>query len=64
MRETAFCTLCGKAMDEFDENQNLTIHTRLGYGSVHDGDLVHIRLCCDCIDSLIDDCVLDPFEAE
>lgn len=58
------CNLCGKELDIFDTQENFTIHKRIGYGSVHDGEQVHLRLCCDCFDRLVDECVVSPVKGE
>lgn len=58
---TKYCNLCGKALDAFDEQQEFVIHNeKIGYGSVHDGDSVHLQLCCDCMDKLAEQCMIDP----
>ena len=44
MQDKQVCNLCGKELDFFDRQENFTIHTRIGYGSVHDGDKV-VAMC-------------------
>lgn len=56
------CNRCGKELDIFDFQQCFYINTRLCYGSIHDGDELHYRLCSQCIDDLIAECVIDPIK--
>lgn len=56
------CNICGQRLDFFDEQQELTIHKRLEYGSRYDGDIVRLRMCCDCFDNLVDNCAVSPIE--
>lgn len=55
------CNFCGKEMDEFDVMSDFTISKKIGYGSVHDGEEVDLKLCCDCFDRVTHACVIDPF---
>lgn len=55
------CNMCGKELDIFDRQENFTIkRERIGYGSVHDGDGLDMRLCCSCLDKLVESCAVDP----
>lgn len=54
------CNKCGKDMDKYDRYLDFSIRKRLGYGSRYDGDFVRIDLCCDCVDTLIESCKIDP----
>ena len=56
------CNLCGKELDFFDLQNDFSIHRKIGYGSVHDGDGVHLRLCSDCFDEIVDECNVSPIE--
>ena len=47
-------------MDVFDLQEHFSIHTRLGYGSRYDEDELELDLCCECMDKLIDECVIPP----
>ena len=38
------------------------MHRHIGYGSVHDGDIVNLHLCCDCFDKIVDECKVSPVE--
>lgn len=62
MHDKKVCNLCGKELDIFDRNENYTIHKHIGYGSIHDGDNVHLQLCCGCFDKTIDACMVSPIE--
>lgn len=54
------CSKCGKEFDEFDMLAEFNISTRIGYGSVHDGEFLDLHLCCECMDKLIADCAVSP----
>ncbi len=54
------CNCCGKPLDEFDIQENFHIHTRVGYGSVHDTEEIDLRLCCNCFDGIVDNCEVSP----
>ncbi len=55
------CNCCGKKLGIFDRQQNFNIHKYLiGYGSAHDGYGVHLQLCCDCFDKLVEQCKVNP----
>ena len=60
MEASAFCSLCGKELDDWDINNDIHIHKRIGYGSIHDGSMLGLRLCCDCLDRLIYLCRVNP----
>lgn len=62
MTGNPICNLCGKELDFFDLQNDFSIHRKIGYGSVHDGDDVHLRLCSDCFDGLVDECDVSPIE--
>lgn len=49
-----YCTMCGKLMDTWDENLNFTVDHEIGYGSKYDCHRLHIDLCCDCLDKVVD----------
>ncbi len=55
------CNFCGKEMDEFDIMSGFTISKKIGYGSIHDGEEVDLKLCCACFDRVTHACVIDPF---
>lgn len=59
MKKT-ICNLCGKNFDFLDEQENFSIYTRIGYGSKYDDEQLKLDLCCECMDNLIDLCVISP----
>lgn len=60
MAKKTFCNKCGREMDIFDTTLRFGLYKRLGYGSIHDGDYIELDICCDCLDAIIDSCVIDP----
>lgn len=48
-------------MDEFDIMSDFAISKKIGYGSIHDGEEVDLKLCCACFDRVTHACVIDPF---
>lgn len=54
------CNLCGKEFDIWDYEENFQIHTLLGYGTAYDGDELHLRLCCNCMNKIIENCYFSP----
>lgn len=59
MKKTT-CNLCGKNFDFWDEQEDFSIYTRIGYGSKYDDEQLKLDLCCECMDKLIDRCVISP----
>lgn len=53
MSESRRCNLCGKKFNEWDEQQDFSIHRSVGYGSIYDLHRVELNLCCECYDSII-----------
>lgn len=60
MSKKFICNKCGKDLDFWDEQQGFRIYGRMGYGTKFDGDYVSLDLCCSCIESFIDGCVVSP----
>jgi len=63
------CNMCGKDLDVFDQQENISYHSRMGYGSKFDLCQVDIDLCCSCFDKVMDEyiipnCLLDPISEE
>jgi hypothetical protein len=54
------CNICGKPFDIFDKENGFVVRTRVGYGSIHDGDELNFGLCCECMDKLIAKCKVSP----
>lgn len=63
MAKELYCNKCGKKMDMWDIQENYSMQRHLGYGSKYDGDNLDIDLCCDCMDELIESCVIPPVES-
>lgn len=63
MKNKYICNYCGKELDFYDFQGDFTIHKQqIEYGSIHDGDSVHLQLCCDCFDKLVEDCKVNPID--
>ena len=58
------CNICGKEFSDYDEQEQIGLHSQIGYGSKHDGDTIDLDICCDCFDILIDklakQCKINP----
>jgi hypothetical protein len=58
------CNVCGQPFTDLDEQEHIGLHTKIGYGSRHDGDTIDLDICCSCFDSLIDKlasrCMINP----
>lgn len=54
------CNKCGKEMDIWDRQENFYIHGICGYGTKYDGSEIQLNLCCDCMEELIDTCIVSP----
>lgn len=52
---TIICDICGKRFNDLDEEIGLIIDRYMGYGSKRDGEHVHIDICANCFDKLLDD---------
>ena len=52
MAKEITCNKCGK--------KNFSVYRRLGYGTKYDGDDLELDLCCDCMEKLIDECIISP----
>ena len=60
MTNETVCNKCGKRLDIWDKQEDFTIKSQLGYGTQYDGDYLELHLCCDCMETLIDECVISP----
>ena len=60
MQDKQVCSLCGREFDFFDQQENFTIHKKIGYGSVYDGATVNLGLCCACLDRIVAMCAVSP----
>lgn len=59
-----YCKLCGRQLDYYDVIEDYSIVRRLGYGTKYDGEYIDLRLCCDCMEQLIDRCKISPIVAD
>lgn len=55
-----YCNICGSKMDFWDIQEDYTIHTTAGYGSKYDEEEFELHICCDCMDKIIDKCIISP----
>lgn len=55
-----YCNICGGKMDFWDIQEDYTIHKTAGYGSKYDEEEIEMHFCCDCMDKLIDSCLITP----
>lgn len=60
MAKEITCNKCGKKFDVWDSQEDFSLHRKLGYGTKYDGETLDIDLCCECMDKLIDECVISP----
>ena len=60
MSKITKCNKCGKTFDKWDYEEDYSIHRTLGYGSEYDGSELELDLCCNCMKSLIEECVISP----
>lgn len=60
------CSLCGKSFGFWDAVQDFTLDDSIGYGSRYDLCRLHLHLCCNCLDRLLDwlipQCAHNPIE--
>ena len=64
MSKIVICNKCGKTCNEWDIQEDFSIHTRLGYGTQYDGCMLELDLCCQCMEKLIRDCKISPIVDE
>lgn len=54
------CNKCGKVLDVLDRNEHFSVRQHLGYGTKYDGSHLVLRLCCDCMEEIINSCKVSP----
>lgn len=68
MATKTVCNMCGKDFDKCDEQEKFGMHYRVGYGSVHDFEVIDLDLCCHCFDKVMDwlipQCKISPITGE
>jgi hypothetical protein len=60
LQNDTHCNICGNKLDEFDLQGEYMIHTKIGYGSIYDGDEVCLNMCSQCFDQVIKKCEISP----
>lgn len=60
MKEATVCNLCGAKLDFWDRQGDYSLDKNVGYGSTHDGEHIHLHLCCKCFDYIVDSCKVSP----
>ena len=63
MARTITCNVCGKEFNFWDEQHLFKVYRRMGYGTKYDGDMLELDMCCDCMDTLIDKCKVNPIKS-
>lgn len=54
------CNVCGKELDLWDKQEDFTIHKNLGYGTKYDGDILKLKICCECMNHIVETCAQSP----
>lgn len=60
MPEKTYCNICGSELDEWDLQEDFTLHKHVGYGSKYDLSEVKLHICCRCFDNIVDQCMITP----
>ena len=60
MAKQLYCNKCGKKFDIYDEQEQFSFSSWLGYGTKYDGSRLDLDLCCQCMEELIDSCKINP----
>lgn len=60
MAKKNICNKCGKTFDFWDTQEDFSIERSLGYGTKYDGSTLELDLCCECMEKLIEECVISP----
>lgn len=48
------CNFCGSIFDEWDDQEDFSFYSHVGYGSKYDLHILDMKFCCRCFDKLID----------
>ena len=64
MQEQIVCNKCGNTLDIWDIQEDFIIERKLGYGTKYDEQKLRLRICCKCMDKLIEECVVSPLKEE
>jgi hypothetical protein len=60
MQEQSVCNKCGKTLDIWDIQEDFTLQKKLEFGTKYDRLQLKLRLCCKCMENLIDECEVSP----
>lgn len=67
MARRTLCNVCGKTFTDYDEQEHIGLHTKLGYGSEYDGEVIDLDVCCECFDKMLDklvsQCKINPIQS-
>ena len=58
------CNKCGRVIDIDERFPGLSYEGKAGYGSKYDDEMIHLDLCSDCFDWLIDICLIPPIDED
>lgn len=58
--DKCYCSRCGKPLNIWDVQEQFNLRRHLGYGTKYDGETLDMKWCCDCMESLIDECKISP----
>jgi hypothetical protein len=56
------CNICGQVIDHTNQFEGFRLNSKVGYGSVYDGEILELHVCSDCMDRLIDTCKVHPIK--
>lgn len=60
MAKILYCNKCGSKMGMWDIQEDFSMQRKLGYGSKYDEYNLDLDLCCNCMDKLIESCIITP----
>ena len=58
------CNKCGKKFDKYDELENYSYKRKMGYGTIYDGMMLDLHICCDCMEEFISSCKVVPVQED
>lgn len=64
MAKKLICNKCGKVFDIWDIQSGFFIYKHLGYGTKYDGEYLNLDICCNCMEKIIDSCIISPIHGE
>ena len=63
MIQNTRCNMCGRTFTPIDKYGGILIDEILGYGTKYDGEYLRINMCCECLESMIEKCVISPINS-